>query len=174
MTWLWCYPAWQWTFSCSFKETNQNGLTRGFSRPPDTSFTYRGKALFFPQPAPKDWETQVRAAWLPSKALNVVPSVFVNMFKQKKLSLVHSETATSLTNSKPVEPFECCVVYLWEITGITAFFVNRIPSIQGESMCCRVNWEPLLYILFCALQVKGECLICLWKYGLGEIKRHLE
>lgn len=92
MTWLWQYPALHRAFCHSLKETNRNSLIRGFSWPPQYflhspgGWMVGGEVVLSSISSKGLWEIQVSAARLRSKALNVVKSVFVTMFKQKKLS----------------------------------------------------------------------------------------
>lgn len=146
----------------------------GFSHSPLVlySFTVWGPC-FFPHLARKKkvWEIQVTATLLLSEALNICKFVFVNVFKQRKLPLVQSETSASLTNSKHMEPFEYCIVCLWGITGFTAFFINIIPSIQAESICAGSIGSTFCTFCFVPYRLKENVGFAYESMGLLRLKK---
>lgn len=107
-------------------------------------------------------ETHIIAAHFQTQTLAGVQSFFTDVFKHKELHLTK---------------VECCLLWrrasegsLW-MPGYMPLRLCWIPSVhcnhhhtfhQGMAGM----WGQLsipLYILFCVLQVKGECWICLWK-----------
>lgn len=165
--------AWQWISFCNLRPTGM--ISSGdwvFVSLPWYCIYLQWEDPVLPSPSSKKvWEIQILATLLLPKASSVVKSVFMNMFKQKKLSLVQSETHASLPNGKHREPFAHCIVCLWEIAWFTAFFVNIILSIQGESMCSGSIGSTFCTFCFVPYRLKENVEFAYESMGLLRFKK---
>lgn len=165
--------TWQQNRLCNLTKTSWTDLMRkGLDFVAGASLMFilvRREGLSYLTQLKKDAEKPTSVALCFCPRHEMLSSLFLWIYLNRRLCLwskhlpLWPATSTwSYVNTGPV--------YFEKSIWSTVFFVNIIPSIQRESLC-RVSQEGLLYILFCALQVKGECWICLWKYRLTGIQK---
>ena len=150
--------TWQQNHLCSLTKTSWTDLVRkGLDFVARASLMFilvRREGLSYLTQLKKDAEKPTSVALCFCPRHEMLSSLFLWIYLNRRLCLwlkhlpLWPATSTwSYVNTGPV----CFEKSIWS----TVFFVNIIPSIQWESLC-RVSQEGLLYILFCALQVKEK------------------